>query len=81
MGTYDVYVFCNECSDVHCMGKGISLEDGPAGKESLGRAYAGKELPPDIATLLKSGLQCPQTNNTFVQQDTDEVFLVPVVFL
>jgi hypothetical protein len=81
MGTYDVYAFCNECSDIHCMGKGITLEDGPAGKESLGRAYAGKELPPDIAVLLKSRHQCPQTKKIFVQGDTDEVFLVPVVFL
>jgi hypothetical protein len=35
MAKYDVYVFCNECSDVHSMSIRIDLKEGPANKESI----------------------------------------------
>jgi hypothetical protein len=81
MGKYDVYVFCNECLDVHRMGTGIILNEGPKEKQSIANAYAGKEIPPNIRTLLSSNFQCPHTGKAIPQEDPNEIFLVPVVFI
>lgn len=81
MGNYDVYVFCTECLDIHRMSTGMTLEDGPVEKQSVASAYAGKQPPPDIATLLKNQFQCPETGKTFVQEDINQIFLVPVLYV
>lgn len=78
MQDYDVYVFCNECGDVHPMGLRIKLEDGPADKQSIGDTYSGKDLPREIANLMNNRTQCPKTGKMFIQKDNHQVFLVPV---
>jgi hypothetical protein len=78
MAKYDVYVFCNECSDVHPLGIRIDLEDGPTKKESIGDLFAGKELPADIVTLINNKTVCPNTNKLFTQTDNKQVFIVPI---
>jgi len=77
MATYSVYVFCNECADVHPMGITISLEDGPPERESIGNLYAGKDLPSNIANLINNKTRCPKTGKWFVQKDNNQVFLIP----
>lgn len=81
MGNYDVYVFCNQCGDVHLMAKGIFIDDGPDEKQSIGNAYAGRNLPKHIATITKNEVQCPETGRRFVQEDDQQFFLVPVVYV
>lgn len=76
MATYSVYVFCNECADVHPMGITISLDDGPPQRESIGNLYAGKELPSDIAMLRDNKTVCPNTGKWFNQKDNNQIFLV-----
>jgi hypothetical protein len=44
---------------------------------SVGDAYAGHELPPQVATLLTSDVRCPETGRVFRPRDTDQVFLLP----
>jgi hypothetical protein len=78
MAQYDVYVFCNLCSDVHRMGIRITLDDGPAKKESIGDLYAGKELPENIGRLINNQTTCARTGKTFVQKDNKQVFPVPI---
>jgi hypothetical protein len=78
MALNNVYVFCNDCADVHPMGISIQLDDGPPRKESIGNLYAGRPLPPEIATLSQNRVQCPNTGRPFVQKDNHQVFLVPV---
>ena len=78
MTKYEVYVFCNECSDVHRMGIKIELKDGPTEKTSIGDLYSGKELPQDIVKLSNNKTQCPNTGKMFVQKNNNQVFLVPV---
>ena len=78
MANYDVYVFCNECSDVHPMGIIVPLDDGPVKKESIGDLYAGKALPPVIANLTNNKTECPNTGHLFTQKNNDQVFLVPI---
>ena len=78
MAKYSIYAFCNECSEPHPMKITLSLDDGPPEKASIGDAYAGRELPDEVARLNNNEVQCPQTGNLFVQKDNSQVFLVPV---
>jgi len=78
MDIYDVYVFCDECNDSHNMSFCISLDDGPAEKESIENLYAGKEVPSYFATLLKNKVQCPNTQRMFLRKDNNQIFLVSV---
>ncbi len=78
MAKYSVYFFCDECSQVHPMGIGLTLDDGPTKKESIGNTYAGKELPTQVATLSNNKVSCPNTGRLTSQKDNNQVFLVPV---
>jgi len=78
MAKYSVYVFCDDCGDVHPMGISIELEDGPADKASISDTYAGKELPSKIAQLLNNTTQCPKSGKPILQRNNDQVFLVPI---
>ncbi len=53
MSDYEVYVFCNECSDVHLAELRIELQYGPADKQSVGDFYSGEELPTVLALLFQ----------------------------
>ena len=44
---------------------------------SLLEAYAGHELPPQVATLLNNELRCPETGWVFRPLDNGQVVLVP----
>jgi hypothetical protein len=81
MGNYDVYVFCNHCGDVHLVAKGISIINGPNEKQSIGDAYVGKHIPEHISVLIRNEIQCPETGRRFVQEDDQQFFLVPVVYV
>ena len=78
MAKYSVYVFCDDCGDVHPMGISIELKDGPADKASIGDTYAGKELPSKIAQLLNNTTHCPKSGKPILQRNNDQVFLVPI---
>lgn len=78
MTKYAVHFFCDECSQVHPLGIAINLNDGPASKTSLSDTYDGKELPPQIATLINNSTMCPVTKKMTSQKNNNQVFLVPV---
>ena len=78
MAKYMVHFFCDECSEVHPIHIVIDLNDGPAKKESINNLYAGKELPPSIATLTNNKTMCPKTGRLTSQSDNNQVFLVPI---
>ena len=77
MAQYDIYVFCHNCSDSHQMGMRIRLDGGPTHKDSIGNLYAGSTVPPNLASLLRNAVQCPNTGQMFVGEDHNHVFLVP----
>ncbi len=77
MAIYSVYFFCDECSEIHPLGTTVSLDDGPAEKVSIGDAYSGKELNPNIANLLNHKITCPNTGKITFQKDNKQIFLVP----
>lgn len=78
MAKYSVYVFCNECGEVHPMGVAVSLDDGPPERESIANTYEGQELPPEVLSLTSNYVQCPNTGKLFRQKDNNQVFLVPI---
>ena len=76
MAEYAVHFFCDECGEVHPLGIGIQLSDGPAKRGSIGDTYAGKELPTAVATLIGNKTICPNTGKLTSQADNNQVFLV-----
>jgi hypothetical protein len=78
MATYSVVFFCDEFSEVHELGISISLDDGPAKKESIRDFYDGKELNPSVATLIQNRTVCPNTGRLTQQQDNNQVYLMPI---
>jgi hypothetical protein len=78
MADYDVYVFCNECNDVHSAELRIELQYGPIDKQRVSDVYSGREPPAVIKMLKNSYYQCSKTGKTFFQKDQKQVFLVPV---
>lgn len=78
MARYSVYVFCDECSVPHPMGISIELDDGPVDKRSIGDTYEGRDLPPQVATLVNNATRCPTTGRMIPQRNNDQVFLVPI---
>ena len=56
----------------------LTLDNGPADKQSIGDVYNGKELPPEVLRLHNNSVHCPKTGNYFYQRDNNQVFLVPV---
>ena len=78
MATYSVHIFCDACGNVHPMGVAVELQDGPAERSSLGDAYAGSDLPPQVMMMIGNWTRCPETGRMIQQKDNDRVFLVPV---
>ena len=80
MATYKVIAFCScsGCHGVHEIDACLSLDDGPAIRQSIGDFYNCKELPPELVTLHGIYSPCPRTGRYFCQTDTYQCFLVPV---
>ena len=78
MPRYDVYFFCNECSQTHPLGITVERDLDIADRASIGDTYPGKELPPEIALLRNNATRCPVTRRTTEQRDNNQVFLVRV---
>lgn len=77
MVPYTLYVFCDDCSDVHPMPIKVRLDKGPVDRQSIGAAYQGKRVPEKLAKLARNVVRCPKTGKSFVQKDDSHVFLVP----
>ncbi len=57
---------------------GIALDYGAAAPQSIGDVYDGRELPLEVAMLVNNVTMCPTTGRSILQQDNNQVFLVPV---
>jgi len=55
----------------------IILDGGPPKKKSIADTFAGKELPPRIAALTSTKFICPNTKRFTLQEDDNQIFLVP----
>jgi hypothetical protein len=75
---YSIFALCNKCAGMHETGISITIEDGPADKQSIGDFYNGKSLPKSLAALSSTILTCHLTGRQFIQKDTKQIFLVPI---
>ncbi len=78
MPNYDVYAFCNICGGTHPSGIGFTWEDGPDQKTKVADAFDGIELPPGIVTIKNNYFKCKETGEMYLQEDNDQLFLVPI---
>jgi hypothetical protein len=78
LSKYDIFALCNACGDVHRTGNAIMLLTGPRQKQSVAAAFAGKELPSDLAALKNSRVSCSKTGRQYAQTDYKQIFLVPI---
>jgi hypothetical protein len=78
MAEYNISALCNACGDLHPMGICVSLEDGPASKQSITDLYMGIDVPPNLGALRDKRVYCPKTGRQYSQKDNKKVFLVPV---
>jgi hypothetical protein len=78
MPKYDIFALCNACGDTHPTGIAIMLQSGPRQKQSVADAFAGKDLPPDLAALKNNRVYCPKTGRGYAQTNYKHIFLVPI---
>jgi hypothetical protein len=78
MPKYEIFVFCDNCGDVHPTRISVLLNDGPIEKASVSDTYAGRALPGSLAMLSNNEVRCPKTDQMFTQKDNHQIFLVPV---
>jgi hypothetical protein len=64
---YNVCAVCNACGDLHTTGITISLNEGPASKQSIEDAFASKDPPPNIAELKEKRVHCPKIGRQYAQ--------------
>lgn len=76
-GQYSIVVSCNKCAGVHEMGISVTMENGPADKQSIGDLYDGKSLPKNLANLSQNSVTCPKTGRQSTQRNNHQIFLVP----
>ena len=74
---YSIFVSCNKCAGLHEMGISVTMENGPASKQSIGELYDGKSLPKSLANLTQSSVTCPKTGRQSTQRNNRQIFLVP----
>ena len=74
---YDIYVRCVECDAVHPMRIRIHLDNGPMEKQSIGETFRGKTRPPQLQAIEGHKTLCLKTGRMFIQQDHNQIFLVP----
>jgi len=74
---YSIVVSCNKCAGVHEMGISVTMENGPANKQSIGDLYDGKSLPKSLANLTQNSVTCPKTGRQSTQRNNHQIFLVP----
>jgi hypothetical protein len=78
MAMYHVCAVCNACGDLHTTGITVSLNCGPANKQSIAEAFTNKDPPANIAELKDSRVHCPKIGRQYAQRDARKIFLIPI---
>ena len=74
---YSVSVSCNRCGGIHEVGISVTMDDGPAVKQSIAVLYEGKSLPKILSDVSNHSVFCPMTGRQSTQKDNHHIFLVP----
>jgi hypothetical protein len=75
---YKVFVFCEDCAEVHPDNITLGLNDGPSVLISIGDAYLHKDVPPVVAQLAYRDYLCPKSGKPFRQKNSRCIFLLRV---
>ena len=71
---YSIVASCNKCAGLHDMGISVTMENGPAGKQSIGALYDGKSLQKTWQTLLKVASHAPRPGGSRRRETTIKSF-------
>jgi hypothetical protein len=77
MNPYTIYVYCDDCSDIHPMPLKIHLDEGPVEKQTIQSFYQGRPVPDNLSKLARFVVKCPRTGKSFVKKDNTQIFLIP----
>ena len=72
MPIYDVYVFCDQCSQPHSVHVKLTLNDTSLDKTSLADYYADKPLASEIVFMQTNKYRCPHTKQFFPTDDIEK---------
>jgi hypothetical protein len=78
MPTYRMYVFCNKCSETHPTIL-FELPEEIEPTQSLADAYKGREVPPQVAKMVRNHFTCPNTGGNYGEVDQSQVFFRKVI--
>jgi len=78
MAMYRVCAVCNACGDLHTTGITVSLNGGPANKQSIAEAFTNKDPPANIAELKDLRVHCHKIGRQYAQRDGRKIFLIPI---
>ena len=75
MPIYEVYVFCDQCSQLHSVHVKLTLDDDSLDKTRVADIYAGRPLPPEIVFMQTNRYRCPHTKQLFPADDITKTVL------
>lgn len=71
MPTYEIYAYCNECSQRHSVHAKITDNAEFPDGTSVSEAFAGRPIPGQITFIQTNKYKCPHTNGLFMVSDLD----------
>jgi hypothetical protein len=78
MPSYYVYICCSECSEAHRLDSPVELPDGPSKIMSVQKAYFGRAIPTQLASVIARFSYCTQKRRDAIQNNLGRIFLADV---
>ncbi len=75
MPTYEIYAYCNECSQRHSVHAKITLDVDLSEGTTVAEAFAGLPIPGQITFIQTNKYKCPHTNGLFTANDLELAIL------
>jgi hypothetical protein len=76
---YIVYVFCNECLDLHQLGRPIELTDGPSTIMSVQANYLNRVIPRHLMLRIERFAYCDRKQCASTQKNLSRIYLAPAI--
>jgi hypothetical protein len=76
---YMIYVFCNECLDLHQLGGPVELMDGPSTITSVQVNYLNRVVPHRLMLRIQRFGFCDKKQRATAQRNLGRVYLAPTI--
>jgi hypothetical protein len=76
---YMIYVFCNECLDLHQLGGLVELIDGPSTIMSVQANYLNRVVPRHLLSRIQRFGHCDKKQCATAQRNLGRVYLAPAI--